>query len=138
MDESKLRKFLRVACHAGALTSVTLVTIGIPIAALLLSDDELVKDSAREAINFSITVILWAAVAGVLWFTLIGIPLAMIIGGVMGLATIILPLMAIVSVCSNENKRFRYPFTFRFFKSPTPISSSFSERERTLSDYNRR
>lgn len=121
MNSLQSRKILRVLCHAAALTSLTVVSIGVPIAAVILSDDELVKDSAREAINFSITVFLWAAFAGFLWFTIIGIPLAWVIGGLLGLASIILPLLAIMSVSTDEGRPYRYPFTLRLLKSPPSL-----------------
>lgn len=116
MDQLKTRKILRAACHAGALTSWSIVTIGVPIAILLINDDPLVQDSAREAINFSITLFLWAAFAGVLTFTVIGIPLAWLIGGICGLATLILPIIAIVSVLSDPDGPYRYPMTVRLLK----------------------
>lgn len=119
MEEQQKRKLLRALCHAGALTSWTGVAVGIPIAILFISDDQLVLDSAKEAINFSITLFLWAAAAGVLWFTIIGIPLALLIGGITGLAAVILPIIAIVSVCTNPVQPYRYPFTVRLLKSNT-------------------
>lgn len=122
MNDVQSRKFLRVLCHAAALTSLAVVTVGVPIAALTFSDDELVQDSAREAINFSITVFIWAAVIGFLWFTIIGIPIAWVLGGVLGLATILLPILAIASVCTDENRRYRYPLTWRFLKPPANVS----------------
>ncbi len=122
MDELKTRKLLRALCHAAALTSLSVVTIGVPIATLFLSDDPLVIDSAKEAINFSITVFLWASLAGVLWYTIIGIPLALVIAGVSGLFTVILPIIAIVSVCSDSKKPYRYPLTLRILKSSNALS----------------
>lgn len=121
MNDVQSRKFLRVMCHAAALTSLAVVTVGVPIAALTFSDDELVQDSAREAINFSITVFLWAAVIGFLWFTIIGIPIAWVLGGVLGVATILLPILAIASVCTDENRRYRYPLTLRLLKPPARV-----------------
>lgn len=123
MNDVQSRKFLRVLCHAAALTSLAVVTVGVPIAALVLSDDELVQDSAREAINFSITVFLWAAVIGFLWFTIVGIPIAWVLGGVLGLAALLLPILAMVSVCTDESKRYRYPLTLRLLRPPANESS---------------
>lgn len=138
MNDLQQRKFLRAVCHAAALTSLTVVTVGVPIAALVFSDDELVQDSAREAINFSITVFFWAAVIGFLWFTIIGIPLAWVLGGVLGLATIILPILAIVSVCTDENKLYRYPLTLPLLKPPASASSYIKSRSDRVFDHSRK
>lgn len=117
MEEAKKRKLIRVACHGAALTSWSLVTLGVPIAALIMSEDPYVKDSASESLNFAVNLIVWGLVAAGLWFTIIGIPLALLIGGIAGLAALILPIVAMVSVCADPERQYRYPFIFRFAPS---------------------
>ena len=113
---TRWRKLLRVICHPAALTSSSVVVIGAPILVLILSEDPLVKDSAKEAINYSLTVLIIACALLLLCFTLIGIPIALL--GYLGLAIVstILPLVAIVTVCVDPDKPFRYPCIIRLIK----------------------
>ncbi len=117
MEDITKRKLLRAACHSAALCSMTIVVVGVPIVILIVSNDPLVRDSAREAINYTISVILLTVAAVGLLVTIIGIPagIMMLIG--LAIGTIILPIWAIVSVVSEPDKRFRYPFTIRLLKS---------------------
>lgn len=117
MDATTKRKLLRASCHAAALCSWSVVVIGVPIGALIISNDPLVRDSAREAINYSISVIIFALVAVGLCFTIIGIPAAMLIFVGLAIATAILPILAIISVLSDPDARYRYPLTIRLLKS---------------------
>lgn len=114
---TRWRKLLRVICHAAALTSSSVFVIGAPILVLILSEDRLVKDSAKEAINYSITVLLIACGLLLMCLTLIGIPFAVIGYGVLAVASTILPLVAIVSVCVDPDKPFRYPCILRLIKT---------------------
>jgi uncharacterized Tic20 family protein len=120
MNTGASRKLLRSACHGAALASWSLVILGVPIAALLISDDELVRDSAKEAINFSVSMYLWTAICVGLLFTLIGIPAAIAGFIIFGFVQIVFPVIGIVSVCADPNRRFRYPFTIRFL----PVESA--------------
>jgi uncharacterized Tic20 family protein len=94
---------------------------------LLLSDDELVRDSAKEALNFSISMYIWVAIFVGLLFTLIGIPAAIAGFIIYGIISTVFPLIAIVSVCVNPNSYFRYPFTFRLIPQTKLINSSSAE-----------
>lgn len=120
MNDSTKQKILRSICHAAALASPTIVVLGAPIGILLISDDPLVRDSAKEALNFTISIYLWGVAFGALMFTLIGIPAAIL--GFFGLWVVssIFPLIAIVSVCADPEKRYRYPLTLRIFGDDTP------------------
>lgn len=120
MNSSTKQKLLRSVCHAAALASPTVVVLGAPIACLMVSDDSLVRDSAKEALNFTISLYIWGAIFGFLMFTLIGIPAALIGFGVLWVASMIFPLLAIVSVCADPEKQYRYPFTFRFLSVDKP------------------
>lgn len=127
MTNSASRKLLRSACHGAALASWSVVILGIPIAALLISDDPLVRDSAKEAINFSVSMYLWAAICVGLLFTLIGIPAAIAGFMIFGFVSLVFPVIAIVSVCTDPERRFRYPFTVRFLpsdKTPATITTA--------------
>jgi uncharacterized Tic20 family protein len=128
MTNSASRKLLRSACHGAALASWSVVILGIPIAALLISDDPLVRDSAKEAINFSVSMYLWTAICVGLLFTLIGIPAAIVGFMIFGFVSIVFPVIGIVSVCADPERRFRYPFTIRFLPvDSTPVKIATSE-----------
>lgn len=120
MEEITKRKLLRSACHASALASWSVLVIGVPIAILMFNDDPLVKDSAKEALNFSISIIIWALLSLGICFTVIGIPLGVLMLIILGLASTILPIIAIVSVCADPKKTYRYPFTFRLINPGDP------------------
>jgi uncharacterized Tic20 family protein len=109
MDDLTKRKLLSVICHAAIFFSSLLVSIGIPIAVLLISDDPVVKENARESINFHINLFLYAIIFILLIFVAIGIPLLILLG----IASFLLPIVAIVHCASNTDKPYRYPLIFR-------------------------
>lgn len=127
MDNTS-RKLLRSACHGAALTSYTVVTLGIPIAALVLSDDPLVRDSAKEALNFSISLFIWTAICVGLLFTLIGIPASIMGFIIFSFIAAVFPIIAIVSVCIDPERRFRYPCTFRLIPAEPEMKEIHSAR----------
>lgn len=109
MDDLEKRKLLSALCHGAIFFSSTVVTVGIPIAILFLSTDSIVKDNARESLNFHINIYIYALVFSALIFIIIGIPLL----GILGLISLIMPILAIVKVIGEPNIPYRYPFIFR-------------------------
>ena len=65
MDTDK-RKILSALCHGAILFSATIVSVGIPIAILLIIDDSVVKDNAKESLNFHINIYIYAFIFGIL------------------------------------------------------------------------
>lgn len=111
MYDPDKRKLLSAISHGAIFFSTTLVSVGIPIAVLFVSDDPIVKENAKEAINFHLNVWFWALVIGVLVTISFGLlfPLA-------GLGFLIhwgLTILAIVKVLSRPDESFRYPFIVR-------------------------
>ncbi|AFY85959.1 MAG: hypothetical protein N4J56_000439 [Chroococcidiopsis sp. SAG 2025] len=111
MYDPDKRKLLSAISHGAIFFSTTLVSVGIPIAVLFVSDDPIVKENAKEAINFHLNVWFWALVIGVLVTISFGLlfPLA-------GLGFLIhwgLTILAIVKVLSHPDESFRYPFIVR-------------------------
>lgn len=102
------RKLLSALAHGSIFISALVVSIGIPIAILLISEDSVVKDNAKEAINFHLNV--W------LWGILIAIP-AFLTLGLVGLIWFILhwslSIWAIIHSLQTPDQPFRYPFIFR-------------------------
>lgn len=115
------RKLLSIVSHAAIFFSVTMLSIGIPIGVLFTSDDPIVKENAKESINFHFNVWFWggllAAVVGVLSFLSFGL-LGLILSPLIGLGFLIhwsLTAWAIVHCLNDPDQPFRYPFIFRLF-----------------------
>jgi uncharacterized protein len=117
-DKSK-RFLLSLVCHGFTLIGVSLLSIAAPIAVLFVSDDEVVRQNAKESINFHLNIWFWAAVIGGIYGFL-----SFITFGLLGL--VLFPLvafgflwhfgwsvMAILHTVTNPNEPYRYPFIFR-------------------------
>ncbi len=113
MQTTAQQKLLSALCHGSIFFTALVVSIGIPIAILFISDDWAVKDNAREAINFHINLYLYAALGGLLFITVIGIPIAFILWGVLFVISWLLPIIAIVKVLDRPSQPYRYPFILR-------------------------
>jgi uncharacterized protein len=110
------RKLLSALCHGSIFFSPLLLTIGIPFAVSFLSDDPVVKETAKEAINYHLNVWVYAAIAGFaafFWWTIVLLPLIWIMGAVLVIATWVMPAIAILKSVSEPSNVFRYPFIFR-------------------------
>ena len=113
MYDTDKRKLLSALSHGAILFSTTFISVGLPIALLFVSDDPVVKDNAKESINFHFNVWLYGGIIGFLvWITFfLLLPLA-------GLGYLLhwgLTIWAIIHVFSNPDHPFRYPFIFRIF-----------------------
>jgi Domain of unknown function (DUF4870) len=96
-----------------------LLSIGVPIAINLISDDPVVKSNATESINFHFNVWFWA--------TVIGVPIGILswltfgIGGILFFPVVAfgfvlhwgLTIWALLHCFSQPDEPFRYPFIFR-------------------------
>lgn len=109
MNDADKRKLLSVLSHGAIFLSATVLSVGLPIAILFLSEDPVVKGNARESINFHLNMYLYGIIFGILTVVLIGFPLLFILLAAMW----ILPIMAIVKVLSDSTLIYRYPFIFR-------------------------
>jgi uncharacterized protein len=119
--DSDKRKLLSSLCHGAIFFSTAFLSIGVPIAINIVSDDPVVKSNAKESINFHLNVWFWA--------TLIGVPLGILSFITFGLGGIIffpvvalgfaihwgLTIVALLHCFSNPNEPFSYPFIFRLF-----------------------
>ena len=113
MYDTDKRKLLSALCHGAIFFSTAFVSVGVPIAMLFVSDDPVVKENAKEAINFHFNVWLYGAIITVLIVVTFGLllPLA-------GLGYLLhwgLTIWALATVLSDPDKPFRYPFIFRLF-----------------------
>lgn len=109
MYDTDKRKLLSALCHGSIFFSALLVSIGIPIAILFVTDDPVVKENAKEALNFHLNLWLYGAIFGVLTIVLIGFLLL----GILGIVNLVVPILAILQVLSNPDQTYRYPFIFR-------------------------
>ncbi|MGH2413616.1 MAG: DUF4870 domain-containing protein [Microcystaceae cyanobacterium] len=103
------RKLLSALSHGSIFLSSLIIAVAIPIAILFVSDDPIVRENAKEALNFHFNVWLYGVIFGILAWLLIGIPLLLILL----LVSWLMPIIAIVQVLSDPYKSYRYPFIFR-------------------------
>ncbi len=52
MYDTDKRKLLSALCHGAIFFSTAFVSVGVPITMLFVSDDPVVRENAKEAINF--------------------------------------------------------------------------------------
>ena len=102
------RKILSILSHLSILFSSTIIAVCIPIALILLSEDDVVIGNAKEAINFYITACFFAVCFFVLAFLFIGFPLLILLI----FATVVMPIIAISKISHNPNRVYRYPLIF--------------------------
>ncbi|MGJ5673516.1 MAG: DUF4870 domain-containing protein [Nostochopsis sp.] len=109
MEDLDRRKLLSALSHGAIFFSSLIVSIGIPIAILSISNDPVVKENAKESLNFHINLYIYAVIFGLLSIVLIGVPF--LIG--LWIISLIMPIIAIVRVLSEPNIPYRYSFIFR-------------------------
>jgi uncharacterized Tic20 family protein len=106
------RKLLSAASHASIFISALIASIAIPIAILFVSEDQVVKENAKEAINFHLNVWLIGAIIGFLTFITFGL-LGFILTPIWVAYHWGLSMWAIVTCLKKPDQAFRYPFIFR-------------------------
>ncbi|WP_199249455.1 DUF4870 domain-containing protein [[Phormidium] sp. ETS-05] len=111
MEEVNQRKLLSALCHGAIFFSATVISVGLPIAILFTSQDSIVKENAKESLNFHINLYIYAFIFALLIFLLIGFPLLVLLG----VASWVMPIIAIVQIINNPDRPYRYPFIFRLF-----------------------
>lgn len=113
MYDPDKRKILSALSHGAIFLSATFVSVGVPIAVLFVSEDQVVKENAKESINFHFNVWLYGAiVTALIW---ISFGLLFPIAGLWFLLHWGLTIWAVFHVLSDPDKPFRYPFIFRVF-----------------------
>ena len=114
MYDSDKRKLLSLVCHGAIFFSTLGLSIGAPIAVLLVSDDPVVKENATEAINFHFNVWLYTTIIGVLTIITFGLA-GFVLIPVGYLLHWGLTIFAILHIFKDPNQPYRYPFIFRLF-----------------------
>ena len=110
-DQDK-RKLLSALSHGSIFFSSLVLSIAIPIGILFTSDDPVVKESAKEAINFHLNVWVYEVIVGVLVFLTLGL-LGIILIPIFFLFHWVPPILAILQSLGNPNQSYRYPLIFR-------------------------
>ncbi|MEL6496123.1 MAG: DUF4870 domain-containing protein [Cyanobacteria bacterium J06623_7] len=105
-------KLLSALAHASVFISALVFSIGIPVAILTVSEDPVIKDNAREAINFHLNVWLVGAIIGVMSFFSFGLA-GFVLGPIWFIAHWGMSIWAIVQCLQTPEQSFRYPFIFR-------------------------
>lgn len=111
-SNSDKRKLLSVVAHGSVFISALVISIGIPIAILFISEDTFVKDNAKEAINFHINVWLVGGIIAVLSFLTFGL-FGFILSPIWLIIHWGLSIWAIIHCLQTPDRAFRYPFIFR-------------------------
>ena len=101
-------------CHVGAFAGY-IIPFGHIIAPLiiwLIKKDEspLVDDQGKESLNFQISISIYAIVAALLTFVIIGIVL------LIALLIFDVVMVIVATVRANNGERYRYPLCLRFVK----------------------
>jgi uncharacterized protein len=102
-----------VLCHASALLGLFfhfLGHLGGPLIVWLMKrgDSPDIDANGKESLNFQISMLIYEAVAAILCFVLIGIPILVLLW-ILNTVFVI-----IASVKTSDGKFYRYPFTIRF------------------------
>ncbi|AFZ44880.1 hypothetical protein PCC7418_2742 [Halothece sp. PCC 7418] len=103
------RKLLSALAHGSIFFSALVVSIGIPIVIILITEDEIAKENAKEALNFQLNLLIYGIIFSILTLVLIG----WILLGILGLVNLIMPIIGILQVLTNPYKTYKYPFIFR-------------------------
>jgi uncharacterized protein len=104
-----------ILCHASALLGLFFHFLGHifgPLIVWLLKrgDAAAIDAHGKESLNFQLSMLIYDAVALLLCFVLIGIPILLLLWV---LNTI---LVIVASIKASDGELYRYPFTIRFIK----------------------
>ncbi|MEM1255195.1 MAG: DUF4870 domain-containing protein [Cyanobacteria bacterium P01_H01_bin.21] len=108
--DSDKRKVLSALAHGSIFLSQLLFSAGIPAALWIVSDDPVVKENAKEALNFHLNIWIYSGIVGILCWLLVGwllvVPLLIF--------QWVMPVLAILASFNDPDSAFKYPFIIRF------------------------
>ena len=111
------RKLFSLLCHGSIFLGALVIPAAIPFIIFLLFDDPVIKETAKETLNYYFNIWLYQAISiglcGFFFALVITAPLAFLIGGLFFLFHWIPPIFAILSTLNNPNEPYRYPFIWR-------------------------
>lgn len=106
------RKLLSALCHGSIFFSALLISVVVPFAIWFVAEDPVVKDNAKEALNFHLNVWLYGAIIGGLSFITLGLA-GFILGPIWFLLHWGLTVWAILQCLNHSERAVHYPFIFR-------------------------
>ncbi len=113
-ETNKDARLWGMLCHLSALSGFVtgLGFIVGPLIVWLIKKDEFpfVNENGKESVNFQISMLIYAIVAGLLCFACIGFVL------LPAVAIVDLVFLIIASMKANNGEHYRYPLTIRFIK----------------------
>ncbi|MFH1359474.1 MAG: DUF4870 domain-containing protein [Candidatus Omnitrophota bacterium] len=112
--EKNQAQTMAMLCHLLALAGFV-IPLGNLLGPLILwqikkGEDPLIDENGKEAVNFQISMTIYMAVAFLLVFIVIGIPLLF----ALGIANLVLVIIA--SIKTNNGEKFVYPLAIRLIK----------------------
>jgi uncharacterized protein len=111
------RKLFSLLCHGSIFLGALVIPAVIPFTISVLFDDPIIKETAKETLNYYINIWVYQAItAGLCSFffaLVITAPLAFLIGGIFFLFHWIPPIFGILATLNNPNETYRYPFIWR-------------------------
>ncbi len=99
------QKLLSGVAHLGWIVGFPIIA---PLIIMLLTNDKIVRNQAKEALVFQIALVVFGGIFAILSFLLVGIPLLI----VLGIAALIFPVIAVIKV--SGDKDYSYPITGSF------------------------
>jgi uncharacterized protein len=106
------RKLLSALSHGSIFFSALFVSVAIPLGILFVSEDSVVKENAKEALNFHLNVWLYGAIIAGLSFVTLGLA-GFLLFPIWGLLHWGLTIWAIYQCLTAPNQAVHYPFIFR-------------------------
>lgn len=94
------QKLLSALCHLSVFISMFVI---IPLIVLLVSSDDFVKQQAKEALSFQLSIVILFIIGGISIIVLIGIPIILLTA----IATIVFPIIATVKIADGID--YSYP-----------------------------
>ena len=108
------RKWISAFAHASIFISTLIISIGIPLFIFLDSEDEIVKENTKEAINFHLNLWLYGAAIALLSFLTFGV-IGLILFPIWFIYHWGLSIWAVIHCLKNPYQAFHYPLIFRLF-----------------------
>ena len=111
-DERTWAIAAHLSAYTGYLTAVGFV-LG-PLVVWLISRErsDFAARNAKEALNFNLSILLYAIVTAIACFLLVGLLVAWIVFPVLAVLQFVLPIFAAIK--AGEGTAWRYPLTLRF------------------------
>ena len=117
-EHSQNSRTLGSVAHLSALAGIVGIPSFVgPLVVLLVSrDDHFAQQEAREALNFNLSILIYALAAVVLTIVTLGVGLLVIIPAALAAAIAWFVLVIIAGVRASDGSGYRYPLTLRLVK----------------------